>query len=318
VRTGPDIHRTGLPTRVALAPNSLHLELRDISSGELSDPFMQETIKRVPAQHVRVEIPRRQLNEVGPNAAPAGLIFHVARCGSTLASQLLKLHPGVVVYAEPLPFNEILVPPHKWDRAGLVGALRTLGAAFARHAARPYVLKFTSWNTLFCDVVTDAFPDTPWALCVRDPVEVCVSLLEHGPGWLRETGPAADVFRPVIDQTRVSRTREEYIARAYAALCAAPARLETGRGVFIRYEGLPEAVWDVLAPHFAIPVDDHLRRRMWDASSGYSKAPAGEVRTFVSDAARKKAAASPQLLESVRMHARPALEHLIRRFGNSS
>ncbi len=45
-----------------------------------------------------------------------GIVFHVSRCGSTLVSQLLKQHVGVVVYAEPLPVNEILLPPHKWPR----------------------------------------------------------------------------------------------------------------------------------------------------------------------------------------------------------
>ena len=111
--------------------------------------------------------------------------------GSTLISQSLKHLDNLVVYAEPQPVNEILVPPHRWPRADLVAALRTLGDAFARHAGRPYVLKLSSWNTLFCDIITEAFPETNWVLNLRDPVEVGVSLQRQPPGWLSGTAEAS-------------------------------------------------------------------------------------------------------------------------------
>ena len=71
------------------------------------------------------------------DTAPAGIIFHVARCGSTLISQSLKQLGTLAVYAEPQPVNEILVPPHQWPRADMVAAIRALGSAFARHAGGP-------------------------------------------------------------------------------------------------------------------------------------------------------------------------------------
>ena len=170
-----------LPARAALHPTGLYFSLREIRPAELQDPFMQETIARLPARESVVQVAREDVGKGTAGTGPAGLVFHVARCGSTLVSQLLKQHVGVVVYAEPLPVNEILLPPHKWPRAEMVAALRSLGAAFSRHARKPYVLKLTSWNTLFCDVVAEAFPATPWILCLRDPAEVAVSLLGSRP-----------------------------------------------------------------------------------------------------------------------------------------
>ena len=149
---------------------------------------MQETIARIPASETVLHVTRDELRRAASDNAPAGIIFHVARCGSTLISQSLKQLDNLAVYAEPQPVNEILVPPHEWPRADMVAAIRALGSAFARHAGGPYVLKLSSWNTLFCDIVTEAFPETNWVLCLRDPVEVGVSLLQQPPGWLSSDG----------------------------------------------------------------------------------------------------------------------------------
>ena len=124
-----------LPARAALHPTGLYFSLREIRPAELQDPFMQETIARLPARESVVQVAREDVGKGTAGTGPAGLIFHVARCGSTLVSQLLKQHVGVVAYAEPLPVNEILLPPHKWPRPELVAALRSLGAAFSAPCA---------------------------------------------------------------------------------------------------------------------------------------------------------------------------------------
>lgn len=308
-----DIHQVGLPVRAALGPNGLLVALRDIGPEQLHDPFLQETIKRVPARQVAVEIPKAELRDA-PESAPAGVIFHVARCGSTLVSQLLKQHEQVVVYAEPAPFNELLVPPHKWERAELVAAVRELGAFFSRHARKPYVLKLTSWNTLFCDIVADAFPSTPWVLCIRDPVEVCVSLLQHRPGWLRDPR----LFADVVDPTQSSRSPEEHVARLYAAFCREVGRLDSARGKLVAYEALPEAVWDVVGPHFGLSIGDQLKARMSAASTTYSKSPVGKATKFAPDDATKRAAASPELRRAIDILVVPELERLNARFRDAS
>jgi hypothetical protein len=309
-----DIESTGLPVRAALQPTGLYLELRDVGPEQLQDPFLQETIQRVPARQAVIQIAKADLGRAAPDTAPAGLIFHVARCGSTLASQILKHHDGIVVYSEPLSVNEILVPPHKWDRSELVGALRSLGGVFARHARKPYVLKLSSWNTLFCDIVAEAFPSTPWALCIRDPIEVCVSLLQQRPGWLRDAGSSSQLFADVVDPGRAARTPEDYVARLYASFCRAATKLETERGKLVFYGALPEAVWSKMGPHFGLSISRQLEQRMAAAARTYSKSPVGRAAEFVPDDVRKRAAASPELLRAVDAVARPALEHLTARF----
>jgi hypothetical protein len=300
-----------LPARAALHPTGLYFSLREIRPAELQDPFMQETIARVAARESVVQVARDDLGKGAAGTAPAGIVFHVARCGSTLVSQLLKQHAGLVVYAEPLPVNEILLPPQRWPRAELVGALRSLGAAFARHARKPWVLKLTSWNTLFCDVVAEAFPASPWVLCLRDPLEVGVSLLQQPAGWIWDAGGPAAPFSRVIDPEGASRSREEYVARVFGALCEAASRLDPSRGALVDYTALPAAVWETVAPRFALPVDAPARSRMQEAAAMDSKAPIGRPARFAADSAAKRAAASDALRRAIDDFARPALDRLL-------
>jgi len=311
------VHPVGLPSRAALWPNGLYVALRDIEPAQLRDAFMQETITRVPAAERIVEIPLSELGRAPAGTAPSGLIFHVARCGSTLVSQLLKQHPDLVVYAEPLPVNEILVPPQRGNRVQLVSALRSLGALFSQHAGRRYVLKLSSWNTLFCDVVAEAFPSTPWIVCLRDPLEVTASLLRERPGWLREPGAPVDPFVSWIDPAREARSSEEYTARLFAVFCESAAKLDPARGKLVDYETLPGAVWSTVAPHFGLTIDAGVQQHMESVSRMHSKSPLGKAAAFTPDSDRKRADAPPALGHAIDLLARPALDRLRARHASA-
>jgi hypothetical protein len=302
----------GLPVRAALHADGLYVALRNIGWENLQDAFMQETIARIPASETVLHVTRDELRRAACDTAPAGIIFHVARCGSTLISQSLKQLDDLAVYAEPQPVNEILVPPHGWPRADVVAAIRTLGNVFARHAGRPYVLKLSSWNTLLCDIVTEAFPETNWVLSLRDPVEVGVSLMQQPPVWLSGAGESSRGLAEMIAPDGVSGSREELLARAYGAFCAAVARLDAGRGRLVAYEALPAAVWETVAPHFSLPVDARQRAAIAQAARMNTKAPLGSSREFAPDTATKQATASPELRRAIDAFARPHLERLVR------
>jgi hypothetical protein len=304
-----------LPARAALHASGLYFALRDIGPAELHDPFMQETIARVSTAEEFVQILPQDLGRAAPSTAPVGLVFHLARCGSTLVSQLLKQRDGLVVYAEPPPVNEILRPPQPWPRRELVAALRSLGDAFARHARGPYVLKCTSWNTLYCDLIAEAFPGTPWVLCLRDPVEVCVSLLQRPPGWFLGTDEMSRRFAALADPEGRATSNDELVARMYAAFCESALRLDPRRGRLVEYRSLPADVWQGIAPHFGLAVGDAARERMARTATRPAKAPVGAATPFVDDTVAKQSAAGETLRAAIDAHARPALEQLRTAFG---
>lgn len=304
-----------LPVRAALKPDGLYVALRAIAADELRDAFMQETVARVPAPDELVMVPDPAIGAAPPGSAPAGLVYHVARCGSTLVSQMLKQVRGLVVYSEPLPFNELIVPPHGGERARLVAALRTLSAQFARHAGGPFVIKLSSWNTLYCELFGEAFPDTPWVLCVRDPLEVAVSMQQERPGWLRESSETARLFTEAVDPSGSVRSFDVLAATLYAAFCSAIGRLDPSRGRLACYDRLPGQVWDLVLPHFGLPLDPDTPARMAAVAQLSAKAPLGHRVPFRQDSERKRAEATPQLRRAVDAIARPALDQLRKRLA---
>jgi len=299
-----------LPARAALREDGLHVALAGIAPAELHDPFLQDTLRRIPTQLTLLHVPSPQASPAQAGSAPAGLIYHVSRCGSTLTSQLLKLQPGLAVYSEPPALNELLAPPHPASRARLVGSLRALGHLFSKHAGGPYVLKLSSWNLLFCDALAEAFPQTPWALCLRDPIEVCVSLAARPPGWFKNpSGPLQPYLGAGGDGKPASA------ARVFASFCAAAERLDASQGLLLHYDRLPDAVWEQALARFGMQAEPLIVERMRAASRHDAKAPVGQPRPFTQDAALKRQAAPAELRGEVEALARPALDRLIRRMG---
>jgi hypothetical protein len=144
---------------------------------------------------------------------------------------------------------------------------------------------------------------------VRDPLEVCVSLLEQRPGWLRDAGSRSHLLTGLADPQQDAP--EEYLPRLFAGYCRAALRLDAKRGKLIPYETLPQAVWDKLAPHFGLAIGDEAKSRMASASGTYAKSRVGQSAAFVPDGPRKRAAASPELRRAVDAYARPELERLV-------
>ena len=185
--------------------------------------------------------------------------------------------------------------------------IKHIGALFAAHAGGPYVLKFSSWNTLYCDILAEAFSQTPWVFSYRDPVEVGVSLLSEPPGWFADTSETSRALVMAADPAGASKSSDEFVARLYGAFCDAASRLDPARGRLVPYEALPAAVWDSVAPHFSLALAAAQKERMAAAAGTYSKAPLGKAAEFSPDSVKKRDAASPALLDAIDAFARPAL-----------
>ena len=295
-----------LPTRVAVQPDKAYVLLQDVARNDLRDPFLQQTVMRSSGPEEVLEIAR---DEAAAGAGvPAGIIFHVGRCGSTLVSQTLKQIDGLNVYAEPLAINELLVPASTWSRAESIVLLRRVAQLFARHAAGPYVWKLTSWNALFASLFAEAFPNTPWVFCVRDPVEVGVSVLRDAPAWFAAADPRALTIARLYGATAGDKPEARFL-KLFAALCGAVADIGPNRGQLVDYIDLPNAIWNGVAPHCGFEPTDAERERMSDLAKTYAKAPLGQSRPFYSDAAAKRGEATTELRAGAEIAA-DALTHL--------
>lgn len=259
----------------------------DLSAERFVEPFFDQTVARWSSGPgarplVKTGLQAMVALDTEPSLEPAGMIFHLSRCGSTLVSRLLGTLPGVVVVAESAPLNALLgLSPAAVDEATLVGLVRVLVRALGRcrHGdERRLVLKCTSWNVRRRAVLAAAFPETPWVWVQRDPARVLASLLADPPRWL---GPHADPRRVArrfgLDpETVPAMPRPEFAARALGAMLEAAASDPHGR-LCIDHADLPAAVWNRVVPHFGLETDSTAIELMAEEARFHSKSSEARV-----------------------------------------
>jgi hypothetical protein len=221
---------------------------------------------------------------------PDGLIFHMSRCGSTLAAQMLAAPAGHVVISEAAPLNAI-VQARDLDETTKVALLRAmagvLGQARNPGEARLF-LKLDSWHALDLPLFRRAFPRTPWVFLYRDPVEVMVShVRRRGIQMVPSLVPPAtfgiDLPSGVPD--------EDYCARVLAAVCEGALRhYPDGGGRLVDYRDMPEALFTDILQHFGVAVSDRDVMAMRAATARDAKA---SEQGFTPDGQGKQLAATP-------------------------
>jgi hypothetical protein len=237
-----------------------------------ADPFFEQTVHRA-MQHPFNQVFARTtpldvldaLAERVPALEPAGFVFHMSRCGSTLIAQMLSRLTSAVVLSEPQPLDGIL----RYSAGGpagdeaIVRRLRAMVAALSAPCgsdARVFV-KFHAWHVLALPLIARAFPKTPWVFVFREPRAVLRSQ-EKNPGAEFVHG-TIDPRLAGIDLAEFARlSPSEYGARTLAAFCSS-ATTHGGRGRerFVEYDTLPEAVFTRVLPFFGVsPSDDEVRR----------------------------------------------------------
>ena len=229
---------------------------------------------------------------------PSGFIFHMSRCGSTLASQMLASDPRNVVISEAAPIDTVVrlrvedTPAAAEAHATLLKAM--VGALTQRRRdvqVRSFV-KLDSWHTLALPLFRRAFPDVPWVFLYREPSEVLASqMYQRGIQTLPEFLPSS-LFGITDDDAQDS---DAYCARVLNATCAAVIEpYAAGGGLLVNYRELPSVVWMKILPHFGIEVTADTRERMTATARFNAKEPS---MLFSGDDAEKRQLQTDSLRE---------------------
>ncbi len=301
-----------LPIRLYPSSAQLMVDWCYLGEQRLTHPFFDQSVAAV-LQHPFQTLFRHQtpidtlleLAEERPGVPPAGFIFHLSRCGSTLISQMLAALPQHLVLSEPPPLNTVLGARRRDPQIGeaqQIGWLRGLVGALCQPRGgqeRRAFIKFDSWNVLDLPLIRRAFPDVPWIFLYRDPVEVLVSHqtmpgMQMIPGTLRP-----DPFGISLAVTS-TETLLEYGALVLARICAAALEhIEAEGGVLVNYTELPAAVETVVAPLFGLRPTAEEQAAMRRATGVHAKDP---IRPFVADADTKRRAAPEELRRAAECH----------------
>lgn len=159
--------------------------------------------------------------------SPEGLIFHISRCGSTLTAKALARSPRNVVINQggPLQRGFWATITRDWAQDAAptpdnLKAFRNLVLAMARRRRpeqRHAFVKFISWNTLYLDFVSRAFPDVPAVFLYRNPVEVIASVLRETTAILWAKGRRQAGFLTGMDwRETVAMDEVRYLAICFA------------------------------------------------------------------------------------------------------
>jgi hypothetical protein len=265
----------------------------------LVEPFYEDSLRRALRQPFnrlfRFRAPLSQLEHWPaslPNLKPDGFIFHMSRCGSTLAAQMLGAPPAHIVVSEAPPIDAVVRMPGL-DDAARVALLRAMVGALGQvrvPGERRYFIKLDSWHALALPLFRRAFPDTPWVFLYRDPVEVMVSQsYQRGLQMVPEFVPPAAYGLDLPDGV----PNEDYWARVLASVCAAALRDHpAGGGALVNYHQLPGAVFSTILPHFGIEWTEPEHQAMVRASLQNAKAPGF---AFSPDSDDKRRAATAEI-----------------------
>jgi len=290
-----------LPVAVTPARGRMMVDWAHFGNARLIEPFFEDSLRIARRRPLNRLLRRRtELSTLvsdrpdDANAVPAGLIFHMSRCGSTLLAQMLAAAPAHVVVSEAPPLDVIVQLAQRRADAPIadrVALVRAMAAALGRTSSKgqPYFIKLDSWHTLALPLFRLAFPDTPWLFLYRDPVEVLVSHtrmrgLQTVPGMMDDIFGIADAH---------AMPAEEYAARVLARICEATLEHRLlGGGMMVEYRELPDVVKARILPHFGIAPSPEEQAAMHAAAARDAKRPTFSFSNDIED--KQRAATAPQ------------------------
>ena len=281
-----------VPTAALLAggwlPHRYEARTRSIlwclPDGPATEPFHDEYIsrclqRRLLNQFIRPRTPLAGLCSESPpgpgGPAPAGFIFHLSRCGSTLVSGCLSELDGTLVLSEPPVFTELLLDSsldHAQKRDGIAGLVSAITVAVpGRH---DLVVKWNAWDIFQWELLQDLYPEVPSLMLVRDPVEILAS--HHKQAGRHMSGDpslagAGQVFCVGTSQPFVSML--DHRMRVLQALMERMRDLHQNRGVpVLHYRQLDAGAMEQIARHFDLHAGEAARQRIATRLRQHAKA----------------------------------------------
>ncbi len=274
-----------LPHRYEARTRSIQWCLPD---GPATEPFHDEYIgrclQRQPLnQFLRPRTPLATLARLGtdlgpkrPVRRPAGFIFHLSRCGSTLVSGCLSELDSTMVLSEPPVLTELLLDT-SLDRAqkreGIAGLVSAITVAVpGRH---DLVVKWNAWDIFQWELLQDLYPEVPSLMLVRDPVEILAS--HHRQAGRHMSGdPSLAGASPVFCCGRSSQpfvSMLDHRMRVLQALMEQMRGLHESQGVpVLHYSQLGAGAMEQIARRFGLHASEAARQRIAVRLSQHAKA----------------------------------------------
>jgi len=289
-------------------PGLLWMQMADVS---FSEPFFQQTVDRVRAEHPEREEKFAefdallQLDKVLPRVEPTGFIFHSSRCGSTLLANACRSLNDSIVLSEPNAIDK-LVARFITDAGDAIkeslysvflrAVVNALAQSDRQPAARVFI-KFSCCSVSQVERIRRIWPRVPWIFLYRDPVETIVSNVSDPPAWLLDedhrvlanitgTSPAQVAQMPM----------EELCARSVGSFFSTAHTLANDNNLLLNYNQLSLPAINGILEFFKVRPSPEELERIASGTRIYSK-QVSATREFVPDARAKQRLASDLVRE---------------------
>lgn len=173
--------------------------------GHATEPFQDEYISRcsqllfnqIFQPRTSLESARQQAVEIA-SVQPAGFIFHLSRCGSTLISGCLSELDSTCVFSESPLLTELLLDNQLTTDEQKKTLRIFINLQAAAFPARPQmIIKWNAWDIFRWELIRSLYPQVPAVFLVRDPVEILASH-QRMTGRHMAGDPSLGVLHPVF------------------------------------------------------------------------------------------------------------------------
>ncbi len=306
-------------------PYSYHARSRNIfwclPDGRATEPFHDQFISRCRQRILlnQLLVPRTQLSlsETSPNELgqtefqPAGFVFHLSRCGSTLVSGSFAEIEHASVLSESQLLTEFVLDPtlseHEKQQC-LPNLIRWQGEGGKESGktSKPQVLiKWNAWDIFSWQMIRKLYSQTPVVLLVRNPEEILAS--HHRNAGRHMSGdPSLKCVHPVFGDTNSSLL--DFRIGVLSALQKAMLVTSTEDGVMVvDYRQLNAAGIQRISEHFGIALESAVLKCIQQRMQRHSKEP---ERRFSPDSLQKQQVFNPAEQNRIRQHLLPAFQEL--------
>ena len=285
---------------------SAYIHWSDFSDVEFSDPFFNQTIERVFQDNARPVIRTllsrlRDVEALFPGRDPDGFICHLSRCGSTLITAVAKSISGVEALSEPpicSIFNILDMLDTSDDEKIEYFKLWVRAIARSRTHAKTFLIKFDLSAFKYHHLIRNAFPDVPWVFLYRNPKEIIASNISKQALWLTRTSipPGMRMLCGIpIEDAENMESPLVAISKLEGFMKTAVEHLSQ-YSLMIDYRELPEAIWELVLPHFGLNPGAEDIASMQEKARWDSKEPNQEYRP---DNELKRQALSAEVTERI-------------------
>ena len=244
---------------------------------------------------------------------PAGFVFHMSKCGSTLVAKVLDQPDTQMIVKEPTSLHENLWQylTHNWqdpvaptdENLRLIRNLIQILGRKRRPQQESYFVRFRSWNIAFVEIIQQAFPQTRCLFIYRDPVKVMASILNKpttGLPRLNESGAAAFITKRSKEELSKMDALHYFTSFYKQYLHLGLNKMKNTH--YLNYRQLNKQNIDLILRtaynYAATEADLPLMQAQFDT---YSKDDTGTVR-FVSDRKEKKKQVTPAMRKAAEEH----------------